>query len=40
MPAGVEATPPGVYQHSVVGRAYPESPPDPPADIPAQSQAK
>ena len=39
MPAGVESTPPGVYQHSVVGRAYPESPPDAPF-LPAQSQAK
>ena len=39
MPAGVESTPPGLYQHSVVGRAYPESPPDAPF-LPAQSQAK
>jgi hypothetical protein len=39
MPAGVEA-PPGAYQHSVVGRAYPESPAEPGPDIPAQSQAK
>jgi hypothetical protein len=39
MPAGVESTPPGLYQHSVVGRAYPESPPDSPF-LPAQSQAK
>ena len=30
LPAGIESAPPGVYQHSVVGRAYPESPPDPP----------
>lgn len=27
MPAGVEDMPPGAYQHSVVGRAFPESPP-------------
>jgi hypothetical protein len=39
MPAGVESTPPGLYQHSVVGRAYPESAPDSPF-LPAQSQAK
>ena len=39
MPAGVESMGPGVYQHSVVGRAYPESPPDSPF-LPAQSQAK
>jgi hypothetical protein len=39
LPAGVESAPPGVYQHSVVGRAYPESPPDPPF-VPAQSRAK
>jgi hypothetical protein len=30
MPAGVESMPPGAYQHSVVGRAYPESSPDTP----------
>ncbi len=41
MPAGVESVPPGVYQHSVVGRAYPESPPEPMPGIPAaKSQAK
>ncbi|HEX4677351.1 MAG TPA: hypothetical protein VH209_18580 [Steroidobacteraceae bacterium] len=40
MPAGVESTPPGVYQHSVVGRAYPESPPPDSSFLPAQSQAK
>ena len=40
MPAGVESAPPGVYQHSVVGRAYPESPPEPVPEIPSQSQAK
>lgn len=41
MPAGVESAPPGVYQHSVVGRAYPEEgSPEPSAEIPAQSQAK
>ena len=39
LPAGVEAAPPGLYQHTVVGRAYPESPPDPPF-VPAQSRAK
>jgi hypothetical protein len=39
MPAGVESMPPGAYQHSVVGRAYPESPPDSPF-LPAQSRAK
>ena len=39
LPAGIEAAPPGVYQHTVVGRAYPESPPDPPF-VPAQSRAK
>jgi hypothetical protein len=39
MPVGVESIAPGVYQHSVVGRAYPESPPDAPF-LPAQSQAK
>jgi hypothetical protein len=39
LPAGIESAPPGVYQHSVVGRAYPESPPDPPF-VPAQSRAK
>jgi hypothetical protein len=39
MPAGVESMPPGAYQHSVVGRAYPERPPDSPFR-PAQSQAK
>ena len=39
MPAGVESTPAGLYQHSVVGRAYPESLPDAPF-LPAQSQAK
>jgi hypothetical protein len=39
LPAGVEAAPPGLYQHAVVGRAYPESPPDPPF-VPAQSRAK
>ncbi len=39
MPAGVESMAPGAYQHSVVGRAYPESPPDSPF-LPAQSQAK
>ena len=39
MPAGVESAPAGVYQHSVVGRAYPESPPDAPF-MPAQSRAK
>ena len=39
LPAGIESAPPGVYQHSVVGRAYPESPPDPPF-LPAQSRAK
>jgi hypothetical protein len=38
LPAGVESATPGVYQHSVVGRAYPESPPDPPC-MPAQSRA-
>ena len=27
LPAGVEHMPPGAYQHSVVGRAFPESPP-------------
>jgi hypothetical protein len=26
LPAGVEHMPPGAYQHSVVGRAFPESP--------------
>jgi hypothetical protein len=40
MPAGVESAPPGLYQHSVVGRAYPESSPEPAPEIPAQSQAK
>ena len=41
MPAGVESAPPGAYQHSVVGRAYPESPPDPAPELPvAQSKAK
>jgi hypothetical protein len=39
LPAGVESAPAGVYQHTVVGRAYPESPPDPPF-VPAQSRAK
>jgi hypothetical protein len=39
MPAGVESAPAGVYQHTVVGRAYPESPPDAPF-MPAQSRAK
>ena len=39
MPAGVESMALGAYQHSVVGRAYPESPPDSPF-LPAQSQAK
>ena len=39
LPAGVESTPAGVYQHTVVGRAYPESPPEPPF-VPAQSRAK
>ena len=39
LPAGVEGAPPGLYQHSVVGRAYPESPPDPPF-VPAQFRAK
>jgi hypothetical protein len=39
MPPGVEAAPAGVYQHTVVGRAYPESPPDAPF-VPAQSRAK
>ena len=38
LPAGVDAAP-GVYQQSVVGRAYPESPPDPPF-VPAQFRAK
>jgi hypothetical protein len=33
LPAGVEHSPPGAYQHSVVGRAFPESPPaDPTTD--------
>ncbi len=27
LPSGAEAAPPGVFQHSVVGRAFPESPP-------------
>jgi hypothetical protein len=40
LPAGVESVPPGVYQHSVVGRAYPESPPDPPLVPVQQSHAK
>ena len=40
LPAGVESAPPGVYQHSVVGRTYPESPPESSLGIPAQSQAK
>jgi hypothetical protein len=39
LPAGVQAAPPGLYQHAVVGRTYPESPPDPPF-VPAQSRAK
>jgi hypothetical protein len=39
MPAGVEEGPAGVYQHAVVGRAYPESHPDAPF-VPAQSRAK
>jgi hypothetical protein len=39
MPVGVESMPPGAYQHSVVGRAYPESPSDP-SFMSAQSQAK
>jgi hypothetical protein len=39
MPAGVESAPAGVYQHTVVGRAYPESAPDAPF-VPAQSRAK
>jgi len=39
MPAGVEAAPAGVYQHTVVGRAYPETAPDAPF-VPAQSRAK
>jgi hypothetical protein len=39
MPAGVESAPAGVYQHTVVGRAYPESLPDAPF-VPAQSRAK
>jgi hypothetical protein len=39
LPAGVESTPAGVYQHTVVGRAYPESPPDAPFAS-AQSRAK
>ena len=39
LPAGVESAPAGVYQHTVVGRAYPESPPDAPF-VPAQSRAK
>ena len=29
MPAGVESVPAGVYQHSVVGRAYPRTLPSP-----------
>jgi hypothetical protein len=40
LPAGVESAPPGAYQHSVVGRAYPESAPEPAPEIPAKSQAK
>jgi hypothetical protein len=34
MPPGVEHMPPGAYQHSIVGRAYPESPAYPPAEPP------
>jgi hypothetical protein len=40
MPAGVESAPPGAYQHSVVGRAYPESSPEPAPEIPVKSQAQ
>jgi hypothetical protein len=39
MPAGVESLPPGAYQHSVVGRAYPESAPEIPDFRAAGSQA-
>jgi hypothetical protein len=39
LPAGVESAPAGLYQHTVVGRAYPETPPEPPF-VPAQSRAK
>lgn len=40
MPGGVESMAPGAYQHSVVGRAYPESPPSDSPFLPAQFQAK
>jgi hypothetical protein len=39
LPAGVEHSPPGAYQHSVVGRAFPESPPAAPAADPDSSKS-
>jgi hypothetical protein len=39
IPAGVGHMPPGVYQHSIVGRAYPESPSPANQDPSADSEA-
>ena len=39
MPAGMGHTPPGLYQHSIVGRAYPEGPSPSPRDPASEPEA-
>jgi hypothetical protein len=39
LPAGVEHMPAGAYQHSIVGRAFPESPPSDPPPVPTVSES-